>query len=337
MNKKNVVNLLFIGMSITLSSFLVGCGGGGGGGGSTTTPATPSTPSTYSISGTVPGTIIEAYCSDGSSYSTTSANNGTSEHPFTLNLPSNLECKLVMITNETAANPADYIITPIEFESGSNLGTYVKLDKDINLGNIPLDTPGVNSSWLPGVRTPLKVIINNQTLTVKSLSSDPMDTDNDGILNIYENDDEDSLPNKYDDDSNNDGIKDSLENRSDKDHDGIDDIYDNDDDNDGIKDSSDNDTSNTTDNEDNEDNQSNNTSTVTLPTQFTINNGRLLGSQCAQCHGTNGISSSNIDSIKGEDNLTHEIYDDDPLMNAQAKGYTSTEIIAIETWLNNIQ
>lgn len=77
--------------------------------------------------------------------------------------------------------------------------------------------------------------------------------------------------------------------------------------------------------------------TVTLPTQFTINNGRLLGSQCAQCHGTNGISSSDIDSIRGEDNLTHEIYDDDPLMNAQAKGYTSTEIIAIETWLKNIQ
>lgn len=319
-------------MSIALSSFLTGCGGGGGGG-STTTPATPST---YSISGTVPGTIIEAYCSDGSFHSTTSTNNGTSEHPFTLPLPSNLECKLVMITNE-GANPADYIITPIEFESNSNSGTYIKMDKNINLGNIPLDIPGVNSAWLPGVRTPLKVTVNDQTLTVKSLSSDPMDTDNDGILNVYENDDDDSLPNKYDDDSNNDGRKDSLENRSDKDHDGIDDIYDNDDDNDEIRDSSDNDTTNTTDNEDNEDTQSNNTSTVTLPTQFTINNGRLLGSQCAQCHGTNGISLSGIDSIKGEDNLTHEIYDDDPLMNAQAKGYTSTEIMAIETWLNNIQ
>lgn len=329
MNKKTIPNLLLVGISITLSSFLIGCGGGGGSGDSATTPITPTT---YSISGTVPGTIVEAYCSDGSSYSTTSTNNGTSEHPFTLTLPSNLECKLVMITNETAANPADYIITPIEFESNSNSGTYIKMDKNINLGNIPLDTPGVNSSWLPGVRTPLKVIVNNQTLTIKNLSSDPMDTDNDGVLNIYENDDDDSLPNKYDDDSDNNGIKDSTENKLDNDHDGISDIYDNDDDNDGIKDNSDTP-------KDNDDNEDNNTSTpsTTLPSQFTANNGRLLGSQCAQCHGTNGISSSNIDSIKGEDNLTHEIYDDDPLMNAQAKGYTSTEIIAIETWLNNIQ
>ncbi len=233
MNKKTIPNLLLVGISITLSSFLIGCGGGGGSGDSATTPITPTT---YSISGTVPGTIVEAYCSDGSSYSTTSTNNGTSEHPFTLTLPSNLECKLVMITNETAANPADYIITPIEFESNSNSGTYIKMDKNINLGNIPLDTPGVNSSWLPGVRTPLKVIVNNQTLTIKNLSSDPMDTDNDGVLNIYENDDDDSLPNKYDDDSDNNGIKDSTENKLDNDHDGISDIYDNDDDNDGIKD-----------------------------------------------------------------------------------------------------
>jgi hypothetical protein len=163
-------------------------------------------------------------------------------------------------------------------------------------------------------------------LTVKNLSSDPMDTDNDGILNTYENDDGDSLPNKYDDDSDNNGIKDNTENKLDIDHDGINDIYDNDDDNDGIADNKNNESKNTP-----------NSSTIPLTTQFTINNGRLLGSQCAQCHGTNGISSSDIDSIKGENNLAHEMYDDDLLMNAQAKGYTSTEIIAIEAWLNNIQ
>jgi hypothetical protein len=333
MNKKTTSNVLFVSMSIALSSFLLGCGGGGGGS-SDTTPVAPVAPSTYSITGTVPGTIIEAYCSDGTSYSTTSTNNGTTAHPFTLTLPSNLECKLVMITNETATNPADYIITPIEFESNSILGTYIKMDKNINLGNIPLDIPGVNSAWIPGVRTPLKVTINNQILTVRNLSSDPMDTDNDGILNVYENDDGDSLPNKYDDDSDNSGKKDSLENKPDSDHDGINDIYDNDDDNDGISDNNDKE-NNTNDND--KSNNNSNSSTIVLPTQFNIDNGRLLGSQCAQCHGTNGISSSDIDSIKGEDNLTHEIYDDDPLMNAQAKGYTSTEIIAIESWLKNIQ
>lgn len=321
-------------VSLGVTTFLIGCGGGGGGTASVSN--TSQTPTTYSISGTVPGTIIEAYCNDGSSYSTTSTNNGTSKHPFTLNIPTNLDCKLVMITNETAANPADYIITPIEIESDSKIGTYLKIDKNINLGNVPVDIPSVNSAWLPGVRSPLKIVLNGQEISVKSLSSDPMDDDNDGILNVYENDDDDNLPNKYDDDDDDNGIKDINEARLDKDHDGIDDIYDRDDDNDGKYDEQD-------ENEDEEQNESNsnnsnsNSSNITLPSSFTANNGRLLGSQCAQCHGTNGVSSSGIDSIKGEDNLTHEIYDDDPIMNAQAKGYTSTEIIAIETWLNNIQ
>lgn len=318
-------------MSLGVATFFIGCGGGGGGTASVSN--TSQAPSTYSVSGTVPGTIIEAYCNDGSSYSTTSTNNGTSKHPFTLNIPTNLDCKLVMITNETAANPADYIITPLEIESDSKIGTYLKINKNINLGNIPVDTPSVNSAWLPGVRTPLKIVLNGQEISVKSLSSDPMDTDNDGILNVYENDDNDNLPNKYDDDDDDNGIKDINEARLDKDHDGIDDIYDRDDDNDGRYDNDDEDN----ENESNNTNNNSNTSNMTLPTTFSANNGRLLGSQCAQCHGTNGVSSSGIDSIKGEDNLTHEIYDDDPIMNAQAKGYTSTEIIAIETWLNNIQ
>lgn len=96
-----------------------------------------------------------------------------------------------MITNETASDPADYIITPIEIESDGLTGTYLKIDKDIELGNVPLETPNVNSGWTPGVRTPLKITINAQTLTVKSLSNDPMDDDGDGIPNVYEDDDND--------------------------------------------------------------------------------------------------------------------------------------------------
>lgn len=243
-----------------------------------------------------------------------------------------------MITNETATNPADYIITPIELESDSSIGTYLTIDKDLDLGNVPLETPGVNSGWLPGVRTPLRVTIKNKQMHVKKLSYDPMDIDNDGIPNIYENDDNDSLPNKYDDDDDNNGIKDINENNNDKDHDGISDNYDKDDDNDGIEDSKDSNHNESNDNDNNQSNNNNNSgSTITLPSTFTANAGRLLGSQCAQCHGTNGVSSSGIDSIKGENNLTHEIYDDDALMNAQANGYTSTEILAIESWLNNVQ
>ena len=281
---KKINSLQTISLSLSLATFIVGCGGGGGG-------TTTTSPSTYSISGTVPGTVIEAYCEDGSFYTVNSTDNNTNKHPFSLNIPNGLNCKLVMITNETASNPADYIITPIEIEADGQSSTYLTIDKDIQLGNIPLETPGINSGWTPEVRTPLKVTINGKKVHVKKVSYDPMDTDNDGILNVYENDDNDSLPNKYDND------------------------YDN-----------------------NQSNNNNNSgSTIILPLTFTANTGRLLGSQCAQCHGTNGVSSSGIDSIKGEDNLTHEIYDDDVLMNAQANGYTSTEILAIESWLNNAQ
>ena len=330
---KKINSLQTISLSLSLATFIVGCGGGGGG-------TTTTSPSTYSISGTVPRTVIEAYCEDGSFYTVNSTDNNTNKHPFSLNIPNGLNCKLVMITNETASNPADYIITPIEIEADGQSSTYLTIDKDIQLGNIPLETPGINSGWTPGVRTPLKVTINGKKVHVKKVSYDPMDTDNDGILNVYENDDNDSLPNKYDDDYDNNGIKDVNEASSDKDHDGINDNYDKDDDNDGKEDSKDNHNDNpgSNDNDNNQSNNNNNSgSTIILPSTFTANTGRLLGSQCAQCHGTNGVSSSGIDSIKGEDNLTHEIYDDDALMNAQANGYTSTEILAIESWLNNAQ
>lgn len=275
--------------SVALSLIFIGCGGGGGG--STTSETTNLANSTYSVTGTVPGTKIEAYCSNGSSYSTTSTNNGTNNHPFKLDLPKNYECKIVMITNEKASNSADYIITPLEFQNNLGLGTYLTIDTDIDLGYVPLDTSNF------GAVQSLKIVVDNKA-KIKSKTYDDLDKDSDKIPDIYEDDDEDGKLNSFDDDYKKED--------------------------------------NSSDEEDNSNNNSSN-NTTNLPTTFTANDGRLLGSQCAQCHGTNGVSSSGIDSIKGEDNLTHEIYDDDPIMNAQAKGYTSTEIIAIETWLNNIQ
>ena len=302
MKKKIMISLT----SILAGISFVGCGGGSDS--STLVDSEETTPSTYAITGTVPGTIIEAYCSDGSYYSTTSNDNGTSEHPFSLSIPKNLDCKLVMITNETDPNPTNWIITPIEFEVNTSLGTYLSIDKDIDLGNIPLETPGVNS-WTSGVKTPLMITITDENTHVKSLQNDPMDTDNDGVPNTYEDDDNDGNVNKYDSDSHNE---------NDSDHDGIEDIYDSDDDNDGVS-----------------DNTSNTETVPTLATNFTANTGRLLGAQCAQCHGTNGRSSSNWDSIVGEDGLYHEMREDGGIMYEQALGYTESEVSAIEIWLNN--
>ena len=74
-----------------------------------------------------------------------------------------------------------------------------------------------------------------------------------------------------------------------------------------------------------------------MPTSYTANAGRLLGSQCAQCHGTNGVSSNEWDSIAGEDDLESEIFEDDePIMSAQAHGYTSEEIVLISNWLKTL-
>ena len=309
------IKIINYSLSFIFASLFTGCGGGGGGDSSSTSQTT-----TYSISGTVPGTIVEAFCNDGSYYSTTSINNGTNMHPFSLNLPTNLDCKIIMITNETDLDKRNWIITPIRLEANGNSGTYVTINKDIKLGNIPLETPGSNS-WTSGVKVPLTIIINDEILTVKSLSNDPMDDDNDGIPNIYEDDDNDGYVNKHDDDDDNNGKKDQDENRDDHDNDGIKDIYDVDDDNDGDHD---------------KENDSLKNVAIRLPNSFTSNDGRLLGSQCAQCHGTNGVSSSSFDSIKGEDNLYHEMYDDDEIMTAQAKGYTQAEVTKIESWLNSL-
>jgi mono/diheme cytochrome c family protein len=79
------------------------------------------------------------------------------------------------------------------------------------------------------------------------------------------------------------------------------------------------------------------TTDILLPTTYTVDAGRLLGSQCAQCHGTNGVSTNEWDSIAGEDELEDEIYEDDePIMMAQAHGYTSEEIILIGNWLKTL-
>ncbi|CAA6807130.1 MAG: Unknown protein [uncultured Sulfurovum sp.] len=81
---------------------------------------------------------------------------------------------------------------------------------------------------------------------------------------------------------------------------------------------------------------STNTPTPTLPIEYKADAGRLLGSQCAQCHGTNGVSVNSWDSIAGESDLADEIFDDEPIMTAQAHGYTSEEITLIGNWLKTL-
>jgi hypothetical protein len=283
---------------------LVGCGGS-----STTDAAVTSTNSLSKISGTVPGTLIEAFCADGSYYKVISTDNNTNEHPFEIEIPSTVSCSLVMTTNEN--DEAKKVITQIGVITSDANGTVFTATGDINLGHIPLamDPSDINDANGDHVSDDI-LSIQVDGISIEVELENPLDDDDDGLVNVYEDDDNDGIHNRDDDDD--DGDK-EIDIDNDLDDDGIDNENDVDDDNDGYAD-------------------------TPLPTAYTADTGRLLGSQCAQCHGTNGISSNEWDSIAGEDELESEIFEDDePIMSAQAHGYTSEEIILIGNWLKTLK
>lgn len=300
--------------TVASALILVGCGG-------ESTTSTSSVPLTSTISGTVPGTLIEAFCTDGSYYSVKSTNNGTTQHPFEIKIPSTLSCSLVMTTNED--DIANRVITQVGMITPNASGTLFKATKDVNLGYIPLAMNYSTSLDANGDHVSddiLNISVDGTSIVVEL--ENPLDDDDDGIVNVYEDDDDDGVSNHYDDDDDNDGVYDIYErDDDDSDDDGIDNDSDVDDDNDGTYDDEDSD---------------NSTANIVLPTVYSADAGRVLGSQCAQCHGTNGISVNEWDSIAGEDELLNEIFDDEPIMNAQAHGYTNTEIILIGDWLKTL-
>jgi hypothetical protein len=327
----------FILSGVSLAILLASCGGGGGTDTTSTTTAT-----TSSVSGTVPGTLIEAFCADGTYYKVNSTENGSTQHPFTLALPTGVDCRLVMTTNEN--DPVNRVVTAIELNANGVISGLMNLNGDIDLGYVPLSIDPINDPIdddnSDGVKdTPLRVTLTSTStkVTARSVSYDPMDSDNDGIPNVYEDDDSDSVSNHYDsdyltsrpaDDRDGDGVNDTYD--RDDDNDGLTDDRDDDDDNDGIKDS---------DDDDHDDSHETTTTTTTTgPVQnYSVVNGRLLVSQCAQCHGTNGRSVTSWDSIAGEGNeLASEMFDDEPIMTAQAHGYSSAEISAMASWLGGL-
>jgi len=188
------------------------------------------------LEGTVPGTLIEAYCVDGSYYKVNSTQNSSDEHPFSLSIPKNLNCHLVMSTNED--NLSTKVVTPIRINTiAGNSSLFYGASDKVNLSHIPLalDRADIIDSTGDGVSDILlDVEVFSGALVAVQSAIDPLDDDHDGIINIYEDDDEDGLYNGKDDDDDNDGVKDNHEN--DSDGDGIEDDEDIDDDNDGIKD-----------------------------------------------------------------------------------------------------
>ncbi|PHS32237.1 MAG: hypothetical protein COA92_06935 [Sulfurovum sp.] len=274
--KKNSILL-----SLIAIPFLVGCGGG-------SSDATAAL-ATSKISGTVPGTLIEAFCEDGTYVQVTSTQNGTSQHPFEIEIPQNTNCKLVMTTNEN--NDTTRVITPIGFIHGTATGSTITINGDINLSHIPLalnyaDVNDTNGDHV--VDQALYVDLNNST-NIGVNDTPVFDTDRNGYIDAYDDDDDDGRVNAYEDDDNdgeynihddddNDDHPDYMEDddkdgyinhrdddddngyadyTEDDDDDGLANHIDDDDDNDGIKDDDD-------DYDDNDDDDDDRTSSGTL-------------------------------------------------------------------------
>ncbi|MBA1419455.1 MAG: hypothetical protein FAF03_00970 [Epsilonproteobacteria bacterium] len=176
-------------ISLIAAPFLiVGCGGG----------SSTSTSTNAKITGTVLGTLIEAFCDNNYYAQVTSTNNGTNQHPFEIEVPKNTNCILVMTTNEN--DPANRVITEIAFSNGST----IVLNADVDLGNIPLELSYQNADDRDGdhvVDTPLQVNPNGAA----SNNAPVQDADGNGMIDAYDDDDDhDNTPNAYEDDDRDD-------------------------------------------------------------------------------------------------------------------------------------
>ena len=178
----------------------------GGGSSTTSTEETATTPTvieaeTATITGSVPGTLIEAYC-DGDIYKfTRSIQNGTSQHPFELTVPKEISCRLVMTTNED--DPENRVITHLTFKDtqGNESNLLRVLQDEVDLGYIdlpmsPANTDDTNNDHVKD--TPLSITLTQPTIEVITDETDELDRDDDDILDIYEDDDNDGIVNKYD-------------------------------------------------------------------------------------------------------------------------------------------
>ena len=262
---------------ISSALLLTACGGGTSGGSGVTAQ--------YSLKGNVPGTTIEAYCDDGSIHMVDSdSTGGTAEHPFSLDtLPVNTPCRVVVITHPAgeALTDTNKVVTPVEFldtngkvslaitSSGGDIDLANEL-MDVNLTRTDLDNNGIPDV----IDTKQVVALNDKDANVIVKTTDPLDKDGNGIVNAYEDNDNDGILNHDDTDKDGNGIIDTKETHTnndldgdgvpnnkdvDIDNDGKNNSIDNDDDNDGILDKNDNDDDNNGVNDSNEKDHDNGT------------------------------------------------------------------------------
>ncbi len=210
---------LFYSIALLLPLGIVGCGGS-----SDSDSSSGSSSDSVTYKGTVPGTLIEAFCDNGAYYSTNSIDDGTSQHPFELKLPAGLACNLVMTTNEN--DPANSVVTPIGFiDQNGHVSTRVTGPDgtEIDLGNIPLyvsrDDAGGDDADDDGILDAPMDLGKPAGLIIELYSnSSTWDEDGDGVINYYDDEDDDGTPNhddpdysKADTDGDADGLDDDVD------------------------------------------------------------------------------------------------------------------------------
>lgn len=230
---------------ITTPLLIIGCGG-----------SSSSTATTAKVSGTVPGTLIEAFCEDGTYLKVTSTQNGTDEHPFELDLPTNTNCRLVMTTNEN--DPLNRIITRIGFINTSAVGSTLTLSTDINLGHIPLSLNYAEVDDNDGDHVVDTLLHIELSSTDAGVNDTPVsDSDHDGTVDAYEDDDDDNIVNAYEDDDNdgNPNIHDDDDDDDDNDSDDNSDENNDNDSDDSNEDSNDDDSEEDSDDDSDDDSE----------------------------------------------------------------------------------
>lgn len=365
---------------VSLGAVLTACGGGSGDSG-----GAGSAPQTYTLKGSVPGTLIEAFCDDGSYYSTHSQQNGEIQHPFSLEMPVAQACRLVMTTNED--DNANRVVTPIRLVTGAGKGStaFTANGNSVDIGFIPLamsrEQMQADSNGDGVEDVPKDVVLANTAsdIAIVIKSVDELDRDNDGIVNRYDDDDEDGILDGEDDylgdfavendddrdgvsndkdvDDDNDGHHDEKDSERDEDEedeeDEQDDEEDREDDDDEDEDEDERDDEEDREDEDRDDDDRDDSSSsngngtgggVVVDVSGFNPDGRVLASQCAQCHGTDGYSRSDIDSLAGESygEIVEEMTemrrsnDGNDIMELQAHGYNDVQVRLIAEYFSKL-
>jgi len=165
--------------------------------------ATAQAKKTVTITGTVPGTFIEAYCDDGTYASTNSIKNGTNKHPFSLKVPANTPCKIVMTTNEN--NLTNRVITPIKI-NGKNAVTLTG-DTDMGFANIPITYDAANDKDGDHVNDTAVDVkpasLSGEAIDNNNTKNNPFDKNGNGKIDTLEDKNGDKIPDGWQDNNKN--------------------------------------------------------------------------------------------------------------------------------------